>query len=285
MSNLSIATYLLVFSVLADISNPINRAKTFGLIGAAYALSYFLQIPIQIFFEKLIDSGLSYFSLLLLSLLSLINFFIILFFYKETNINIGTKTNFFEYFKILSDPMIWSLLLITGVYASYITLFRITLDLQNYSPNQISSLLIIGLIITFIVQGFLIGPLTNIFLLNQIILFGLICVIISLIFYYFLNKQSTNNTISVQTILLGIFSIGINLVLPCLYALIINKYNYINYGTIIGFLIVLIILSDGLITSFINIPSFYSGIVQSLLMITSLILFLISKKSGVNLIT
>ncbi len=70
-------------TVLADISTPENRAKTFGLIGVAFGLSFLLGPSAVLIFTKNSENGYLI-PVLLATLIPFINFLLVLFYLPET---------------------------------------------------------------------------------------------------------------------------------------------------------------------------------------------------------
>ena len=83
IDGLSGGTAATATTILADISSPEKRAKTFGLIGVAFGLSFFLGNIFVVIFAKNTNNNFII-PVLIASIIPIINFLLVFFYLPET---------------------------------------------------------------------------------------------------------------------------------------------------------------------------------------------------------
>ncbi len=227
-------------AVLADISTPENRAKTFGLIGVAFGLGFVLGPGL--------GTALAKFSVTLpvwaATTFAISNLVLVIWILPETlELN---KRNFlpkkrelnpFTQLKyVFTNPITKQLCLAFFIFFMAFNGFTAVLVLYlkqafNWSPQLSSQAFIVVGVIAMIVQGGLIGPLVEIFGELKLTLTGIGFVIAGCIL---LTLANIDNSVPVVFSAVAILAMGTGLVTPCLRALISKKLSAAGQGAILG---------------------------------------------------
>ncbi len=227
-------------AVLADISTPENRAKTFGLIGVAFGLGFVLGPGL--------GTSLSKFSVNLpvwaASGFALINLFLVIWVLPETRpddasfstirkreLNPITKIA-----EVMSNASCRRLCLAFFVFFMAFNGFTAVLVLYlkesfDWSPQMASQAFIVVGIVAMVVQGGFIGPLVKQFGELKLTLSGTGFVIAGCILLIMANKE---NSISTVYSSVAILALGTGLVTPCLRSLISRRLASTKQGAVLG---------------------------------------------------
>ncbi|WP_269622035.1 MFS transporter [Prochlorococcus marinus] len=227
-------------AILADISTPENRAKTFGLIGVAFGLGFLLGpglgTTLAQYNVNLPVWAATGFALLNLSLVT--------WFLPETHpksarsklprkreLNPITQLSL-----VFQQSSLRRLCLAFFLFFMAFNGFTAILVLYlkqsfHWTPEMASLTFVVVGIVAMIVQGGLIGPLVKTFGELKLTLSGIGFVIVGCILLPIANK---NNAIPTVFTAVAILALGTGLVTPCLRALISRKLNASNQGAILG---------------------------------------------------
>ena len=122
IDGLSGGTAATATTILADISSPEKRAKTFGLIGVAFGLSFFLGNIFVVIFAKNTDNNFII-PVIIASIIPIINFILVFFYLPETKpqkeLNKSTrilKNPLKQLFKVFKEEKIRKLSLAFFIY-------------------------------------------------------------------------------------------------------------------------------------------------------------------------
>lgn len=227
-------------AVLADISTPENRAKTFGFIGVAFGLGFVLGPGL--------GTALAKYSVTLpvwaASLFAVSNFALVLWVLPET-LTLKTRRelprkrdlNPFTQLKLVfANPLSRNLCLAFFIFFMAFNGFTAVLVLYlkeafAWTPQLSSQAFIVVGIVAMVVQGGLIGPLVNKFGEWRLTLSGIGFVIAGCILLTLANKGTSIPMVFTSVALLAT---GTGLVTPCLRALISRKINRSGQGAILG---------------------------------------------------
>ncbi len=227
-------------AVLADISTPANRAKTFGLIGVAFGLGFILGPGL--------GTALAQFSVTLpvwaATAFALTNLALVIWILPET---LPTeKRNFLprkrelnpftQLRKVFINPLSRRLCLAFFIFFMAFNGFTAVLVLYlkeafDWSPQLSSQAFVVVGVIAMIVQGGLIGPMVNRFGESRLTLAGIGFVIAGCLLLTLANKE---NSIPMVFSAVGILALGTGLVTPCLRALISRRLNDAGQGAVLG---------------------------------------------------
>ena len=227
-------------AVLADISTPENRAKTFGLIGVAFGLGFILGPGL--------GTALAQFSVTLpvwaASLFALSNLALVIWILPET---LSTKSRNLlvkkrelnpvtQLSRVFTNPLSRRLCLAFFIFFMAFNGFTAILILYlkeafNWGPQLSSQAFIVVGVIAMVVQGGLIGPLVNKFGEWRLTLAGIGFVIAGSIM---LTLANIDNSIPMVFSAVGVLAIGTGLVTPCLRSLISRRLNSSGQGTVLG---------------------------------------------------
>ncbi|WP_320666722.1 MFS transporter [Prochlorococcus sp. MIT 1307] len=227
-------------AVLADISTPENRAKTFGLIGVAFGLGFVLGPGL--------GTALARFSVTLpvwaATLFALINLFLVIWILPETlpkkarNSFIRKRelNPFTQLRLVFINPLSRRLCVAFFVFFMAFNGFTAVLVLYlkeafSWTPQQSSQAFVIVGVVAMVVQGGLIGPLVKRFGEWRLTLTGIGFVIAGCIL---LTLANTENSIPMVFNAVGVLAIGTGLVTPCLRALISRRLNATGQGAVLG---------------------------------------------------
>jgi len=227
-------------AVLADISTPENRAKTFGLIGVAFGLGFVLGPGL--------GTALAQFSVTLpvwaATLFALSNLGLVIWILPET-LPLSARSSlvrkrdlnpFTQLRLVFINPLSRKLCLAFFVFFMAFNGFTAVLVLFlkeafSWSPQQSSQAFVVVGIVAMVVQGGLIGPLVRRFGEWRLTLAGIGFVIAGCILLTLANKD---NSIPMVFSSVAVLAIGTGLVTPCLRALISRRLNATGQGAVLG---------------------------------------------------
>ena len=240
IDGLSGGTATTATAVLADISTPENRAKTFGLIGLAFGLGFAIGPPLG---GKLAEINPTL-TILPATIFALINLALVTWILPETlpkksRTLLPKKRNlnpFSQLANLFSNPLVRKPCL--GFFLVFMAFNGATTVLVLYLKKSFewsSSLsgwvfALVGLI-AMIVQGGLIGPLVQRFGELKLTITGLGFLIIGCLNIAIANKE---NSIPIVFLGCSFLAIGTGLVTPCLRSLISRRIKDSNQGTVLG---------------------------------------------------
>ncbi len=227
-------------AVLADISTPENRAKTFGLIGVAFGLGFVLGPGL--------GTALAQFSVTLpvwaATLFALSNLALVIWILPET-LSIKARSSlvrkrelnpFTQLSRVFTNPLSRRLCLAFFIFFMAFNGFTAVLVLYlkeafNWGPQLSSQAFVVVGVVAMVVQGGLIGPLVNRFGEWRLTLAGIGFVIAGCIL---LTLANTDNSIPMVFSAVGVLAIGTGLVTPCLRALISRRLDGSGQGAVLG---------------------------------------------------
>ena len=227
-------------AILADISTPENRAKTFGLIGVAFGLGFVLGPGL--------GTTLSQFSVTLPvwagTAFAISNLALVIWILPETlpiekrnSLPRKRELNPFTQLKyVFENPLSRRLCLAFFIFFMAFNGFTAVLvlylkDAFNWGPGLSSNAFIVVGVIAMIVQGGLIGPLVNKFGEWRLTIAGTGFVTAGCIL---LTVAKVDNSIETVFPAVGILAIGTGLVTPCLRALISRRLSESGQGAVLG---------------------------------------------------
>ncbi len=244
IDGLSGGTAATATTILADISSPEKRAKTFGLIGVAFGLSFFLgNIFVVIFAKNTNTDDAIIIPVLIASIIPIINFLLVFFYLPETKPNneinkskTALKNPLKALFIVFKEEKIKKLSLAFFIYFIAFTgltniLIFFLQESLNWTTKASSGTLVVVGIIAIIVQGGLIGPLVKQFgeMRLTIIGSGFILVACALL----ITAPKENATINIYSAV-SFLAIGAGLITPTLRALISKKLEVDKQGSILS---------------------------------------------------
>ena len=227
-------------AVLADISTPENRAKTFGLIGVAFGLGFVLGPGL--------GTALAQFSITLpvwaATLFALSNLGLVIWILPET-LPLSARSSlvrkrdlnpFTQLRLVFINPLSRKLCLAFFVFFMAFNGFTAVLVLFlkeafSWSPQQSSQAFVVVGIVAMVVQGGLIGPLVRRFGEWRLTLAGIGFVIAGCLLLTLANKD---NSIPMVFSSVAVLAVGTGLVTPCLRALISRRLNATGQGAVLG---------------------------------------------------
>ena len=227
-------------AVLADISTPENRAKTFGLIGVAFGLGFVLGPGL--------GTALAKFNVILpvwaATLFAISNLALVIWVLPETlpvsaRSALGRKRElnpFVQLRNVFTNPLSRRLCLAFFIFFMGFNGFTAVLVLYlkeafSWSPQQSSQAFVVVGVVAMVVQGGLIGPLVKIFGEWRLTLAGIGFVIAGCIL---LTLAKTENSIPMVFSSVAVLAIGTGLVTPCLRALISRRLTTSGQGVVLG---------------------------------------------------
>ena len=230
-------------TVLADVSSPENRAKTFGLIGVAFGLSFLLGPSAVLIFTRNSNNGYLI-PVILATIIPFINFLLVLFYLPETKpkenkneINNRSRSNPFKgLFKVFKENRIKRLSLAFFIYFIAFTglttiLVYFLQESQEWSIKASNGPLVLVGIVAIIVQGGLIGPLVKKYGELKLTLTGSSFILFAcLLLITFPDKNSGSYIYLAVTFL----AIGAGLITPSIRALISKKIDKNSQGSILS---------------------------------------------------
>ena len=230
-------------TVLADISTPENRAKTFGLIGVAFGLSFLLGPSAVLIFTKNSENGYLI-PVLLATLIPFINFLLVLFYLPETkpqnNRSKSTKKTesnpFKGLFKVFKDNKIKKLSLAFFIYFIAFTglttiLVYFLQESQGWSIKASNGPLVLVGIVAIIVQGGLIGPLVKSYGELKLTISGTAFILFACFILITFPEYNSGAYIYLAVTFLAI---GAGLITPTIRALISKKIDQNSQGSILS---------------------------------------------------
>ena len=230
-------------TVLADISSPENRAKTFGLIGVAFGLSFLLGPSAVLIFTRNSDNGYLI-PVLIATVIPFINFLLVLFYLPETkpvvkklNINKKSGSNPFKgIFKVFKENRIKKLSLAFFIYFIAFTGLTTILvfflqDSQQWSIKASNGPLVIVGVIAIIVQGILIGPLVKQFGELKLTVTGSGFILFACLVLITFPERNAGTYIYLAV---SFLAIGAGLITPSIRALISKKIDKNSQGSILS---------------------------------------------------
>ncbi len=227
-------------AILADISTPENRAKTFGLIGVAFGLGFVLGPGL--------GTWLTQFSVTLpvwgATLFALTNLALVIWVLPETHppearnsLPRKRELNPFTQLAIVfKNPLSKRLCLAFFIFFMAFNGFTAVLVLYlkqafAWTPQMAGwAFLVVG-VVAMVVQGLLIGPLVTQFGEWRLTLAGIGFVIAGCLL---IPIATQDNSIPVVFSAVGVLALGTGLVTPCLRALISRRLDASGQGTILG---------------------------------------------------
>ena len=230
-------------TVLADISTPENRAKTFGLIGVAFGLSFLLGPSAVLIFTKNSENGYLI-PVLLATLIPFINFLLVLFYLPETKPQNNksrlikkTESNPFKgLFKVFKDNKIKRLSLAFFIYFIAFTglttiLVYFLQESQGWTIKASNGPLVLVGIVAIIVQGGLIGPLVKNYGELKLTLSGTAFILFACFILITFPEYNSGAYIYLAVTFLAI---GAGLITPTIRALISKKIDKNSQGSILS---------------------------------------------------
>ena len=230
-------------TVLADISTSENRAKTFGLIGVAFGLSFLLGPSAVLIFTKNSENGYLI-PVVLATLIPFINFLLVLFYLPETKpqndqsrLIKKTKSNPFKgLFKVFKDNKIKRLSLAFFIYFIAFTglttiLVYFLQESQGWTIKASNGPLVLVGIVAIIVQGGLIGPLVKNYGELKLTLSGTAFILFAC---FILITFPDYNSGSYIYLAVTFLAIGAGLITPTIRALISKKIDKNSQGSILS---------------------------------------------------
>jgi DHA1 family tetracycline resistance protein-like MFS transporter len=227
-------------TILADISTPENRAKTFGLIGVAFGLGFILGPGL--------GTALAKFSVTLpvwvASGFAIFNLIFVIWFLPETLPK--NKRNLLprkrdlnpisQLLVVFKNPLARRLCLSFFVFFMAFNGFTAVLVLYlkekfGWSPELCSAAFIVVGVIAMIVQGGLIGPLVKRFGESRLTFAGIGFVMTGCIL---LTLANIDTSIPLVFSGVAILAMGTGLVTPSLRALISRRLSSIGQGAVLG---------------------------------------------------
>ena len=230
-------------TVLADISTSENRAKTFGLIGVAFGLSFLLGPSAVLIFTRNSNNGYLI-PVLIATIIPFINFLLVLFYLPETkptekkrNEKKTSKTNPFQgLFKVFKENRIKRLSLAFFIYFIAFTGLTTILvfflqDSQQWSIKASNGPLVIVGILAIIVQGILIGPLVKQFGELRLTVTGSGFILLACLLLITFPEKNAGTYIYLAV---SFLAIGAGLITPSIRALISKKIDKSSQGSILS---------------------------------------------------
>ena len=227
-------------AILADISSPENRAKTFGIIGVAFGLGFILGPGL--------GTALAEFSVTLpvwaASGFALFNLLLVIWILPETlstekrgKLPKKRELNPFSQLKVVFiNPLSRRLCLSFFIFFMAFNGFTAVLVLYlkeafKWTPQLSSQAFIVVGIVAMVVQGGLIGPLVNKFGEWRLTFTGIGFVMIGCVL---LTITNSDNSVPLVFSSVAILAMGTGLVTPCLRALISRRLNSAGQGAVLG---------------------------------------------------
>ena len=190
------------FAAASDLTDTSDRSKAMGKVGAAFSLGFIFGPTIGGFVAGPNPETTNFLLIAFLAgSMSLLSFFLTLFFFKETmdikrdsDIEQIKKVGFLkEIWKCLGLPIIGLLILINFLFIASGAILDSTFALwankeHGFGPQQIAYLFTYMGVIMALLQGFAIGPLSKKFGDHNIVIFSPIFYVIGLIIFILSNN-------------------------------------------------------------------------------------------------
>ncbi len=227
-------------AILADISTPQNRAKTFGLIGVAFGLGFLLGPGLGTTLAKFsvtmpvwVATGIAIFNLILVTWVLPETH------PKNQRTSLPRKRDLnplSQLIKVFKNPLLTKLSLAFFIFFMAFNGFTAILVLYLkqaflWSPGLASLTFVVVGLVAMIVQGALIGPLVKQFGEWRLTLTGIGFVICGCLLLPIATKATATPIVFSAV---AILALGTGLVTPCLRALISKRLDSGGQGTILG---------------------------------------------------
>ena len=227
-------------AVLADISTPENRAKTFGLIGVAFGLGFVLGPGL--------GTALAKYSVTLpvwaATAFAISNLALVISVLPET-LSLNERSSLprkrelnpltqlkLVFINPLSQRLCIAFFLFFMAFNGFTAVLVLYLKQAfNWSPQLSSQAFVVVGIVAMVVQGGLIGPLVKVFGELKLTISGIGFVISGCIILILAN---IDNSIPMVFSAVALLAMGTGLVTPCLRALISKKLNAAGQGAVLG---------------------------------------------------
>ncbi len=227
-------------AVLADISTPENRAKTFGLIGVAFGLGFLLGPGV--------GTALAKFSVTLpvwaASGFAIANLILVIWVLPETH-SVQARSSlprkrelnpFTQLKRVLINPYVRRLCFAFFIFFMAFNGFTAVLVLYlkqafDWSPEMASLTFVVVGLVAMLVQGALIGPLVKQFGERRLTLAGIGFVIAGCLLLPMAQEETATYIVFTAV---AVLAVGTGLVTPCLRALVSRRLNNAGQGTILG---------------------------------------------------
>ncbi|KGG14523.1 MULTISPECIES: MFS transporter [unclassified Prochlorococcus] len=227
-------------AILADISTPENRAKTFGLIGVAFGLGFLLGPGLGTSLAK-ISVTLPVWAA---TAFAILNLALVTWILPETH-PISSRNKLpkkrelnpiTQLRQVFINPSLQKLCIGFFLFFMAFNGFTAILVLYlkqafNWSPELASLTFVVVGLVAMVVQGGLIGPLVNRFGESKLTLIGIGFVILGCLL---LPSATPDNAIKTVFTAVALLAVGTGLVTPCLRALISKRLTANNQGAILG---------------------------------------------------
>lgn len=242
IDGLSGGTAATATTILADISSPEKRAKTFGLIGVAFGLSFFLGNIFVVIFAKNANNNFII-PVIIASIIPIINFILVFFYLPETKpkneLNKSKqifKNPLKQLFKVFKEEKIRKLSLAFFIYFIAFTgltniLIFFLQESLNWTTKASSGTLVVVGVIAIIVQGGLIGPLVKRFGEMKLTLVGSGFILLACLLL--ITAPQENAIVNIYSAV-SFLAVGAGLITPTLRALISKKLDGDNQGSILS---------------------------------------------------
>jgi len=223
-------------AVISDTTEPKDRAKWFGVLGAAFGFGFVIGPAIGGVLSKISLAAPFYFA----SAISLVACFIIYFVQKESLVKelVESKpvAKLFDIAAIVNalfEPYIGLLLIASFIATFAFSIFILgfqafTNDILKLSPSSISLLFVIFGVVGLIMQGFATGKLVKIFGEVKLLIFGVILTGAS---FFFMGMATTFHLFIIASIMLAI---GNSFLTPLLTTLLSKHTRKEDQGGILG---------------------------------------------------
>ncbi len=240
IDGLSGGTAATATAVLADVSTPENRAKTFGIIGLAFGLGFAIGPPLG---GRLVEINPTL-TILPATIFALINLGLVIWILPETLPKTSRKllprkrklNPLSQLKKLFSNPQVrrpcLAFFLFFMAFNGCTTVLVLYLK-QSFEWSGTLSGWVFGVvgIIAMIVQGGLIGPLVKKYGELRLTITGLGFLTIGCLLIAQANKE---NSIPIIFSGCSVLAIGTGLVTPCLRGLISRRIETSSQGTVLG---------------------------------------------------
>ncbi len=209
---------------ISDISAPADRAKNFGIIGAAFGLGFIIGPPVGGFLKDNFGiewvgysaAAFSFMNLILCGLLLEESL-------KEKNTSKPLFANpLVEIFRVIQRDTVRELMLLSLVFVSAFSMMQITSTLlwagkYGLSGTQIGYMFLFIGVLAALMQGLLVGPLNRTFGERKLLLNGILLMLVGLAMMPLPDKA---NFLWVELLSLTLISLGNAFLTPTLSSLI-----------------------------------------------------------------
>lgn len=235
-ANLSVAQ-----AYIADISSPEERAKSMGMIGAAFGVGFVFGPMVGGYLKSWSSAGHVDWVGFAASALCLINFLMAYFMLPESLKQ--KKTGSASGFKVISSimnelrkPAVRELLLINFIYITAFMIMQIASTLFwdekiGLDAKQIGYMMAFIGLVTAIVQGALVGKMVNAFGETKLLRAGILIVMFSLAMIPWVTKSTF---IPWQLVAFALLALGNGCITPTITALLSKAANPKDVGQVLG---------------------------------------------------